>query len=338
LLSKGADPNGKDSKGITPFDLAEKAPNSVRSVLGLPPRLIPGSKSPSWPVISCLNDEKTQSNLDIMMYLFDFDSKEGMDEKKDKTGTVASTAFVPLPSTQLPLPPLQSPPQYGGVGGGSTSSQQQQQQQWQNLLGSPIQSLHGESSSLNFATDLLIPEGGKLTTHAQGGMGGGYSPLPSLVPPTSSSASSTPSIQHQHQQSSSSLHSALSIPPSLVTSPAQQLLPQNQHHQHHHHHVNSQFNVPQTIFYKLGDELDVVEIDLPIPSFGDLIFSIFSEFQLKPQLHQVIKIRKMPNILVRNDKDVARIRGGDVLQIVLSSNTSSPSSNTTTPAPSSSPF
>jgi hypothetical protein len=37
LLSKGANPNTPDNKGITPIDLAAKAPNSIRSLLGLPP-------------------------------------------------------------------------------------------------------------------------------------------------------------------------------------------------------------------------------------------------------------------------------------------------------------
>lgn len=37
LISKGADPNAADNKGVTPLDLAAKASNGVRTVLGLPP-------------------------------------------------------------------------------------------------------------------------------------------------------------------------------------------------------------------------------------------------------------------------------------------------------------
>lgn len=70
-----------------------------------------------------------------------------------------------------------------------------------------------------------------------------------------------------------------------------------------------------TIFLQLGDETDVIEVDLPpITSFRALLGTILQEFQLKPSVP--FKIRKLPNILVRNDKDVARIKPGSVLQIV----------------------
>lgn len=36
LISHGANPDGKDSKGVTPRDLAAEAPNSIRRELGLP--------------------------------------------------------------------------------------------------------------------------------------------------------------------------------------------------------------------------------------------------------------------------------------------------------------
>ena len=71
LVGKGADLNRKDNKGVSPIDLAAKAPNSIRAALGLPPIDQPTEKLP-----------------------------------KDKDGLVASLAFAPLPSTTLPLPPL----------------------------------------------------------------------------------------------------------------------------------------------------------------------------------------------------------------------------------------
>jgi hypothetical protein len=73
--------------------------------------------------------------------------------------------------------------------------------------------------------------------------------------------------------------------------------------------------VTTTIFLRLGDEVDVIEVDLPT-SFQHLQAIIFQEFLLNPTTTQISKIRKIPNILVRNDKDVARIRPGDTLQIV----------------------
>lgn len=36
LISHGANPDGQDSKGVTPRDLAAEAPNSIRRELGLP--------------------------------------------------------------------------------------------------------------------------------------------------------------------------------------------------------------------------------------------------------------------------------------------------------------
>lgn len=70
-----------------------------------------------------------------------------------------------------------------------------------------------------------------------------------------------------------------------------------------------------TIFLQLGDDTDVIEVDLPpITTFRALLGTILQEFQLKPSIP--FKIRKLPNILVRNDKDVARIKPGSVLQIV----------------------
>ena len=76
-------------------------------------------------------------------------------------------------------------------------------------------------------------------------------------------------------------------------------------------------SVPATIFLKLGDDEDVIECDLPVKTYAELVYFFYNEYGLKPQVHKIAKIRKLPNILVRNDKDVARIKAGDTLQLVL---------------------
>ena len=43
----------------------------------------------------------------------------------------------------------------------------------------------------------------------------------------------------------------------------------------------------------------------------------------------VAKIRKLPNVLVRKDRDVQRMRDGQELEIVLKSETTMPASNYT---------
>ena len=87
--------------------------------------------------------------------------------------------------------------------------------------------------------------------------------------------------------------------------------------------------VPATIFLKLGDAEDVIEQDLPVKSFAELVYVFYTEYNLKPQEHKILKIRKLPNVLVRNDKDVGRIRPGDTLQLVLT-----PPSTTSATSPS----
>lgn len=85
-------------------------------------------------------------------------------------------------------------------------------------------------------------------------------------------------------------------------------------------------SVPATIFLKLGDDEDVIECDLPVKTYAELVYFFYNEYGLKPQVHKIAKIRKLPNILVRNDKDVARIKAGDTLQLVLVQTADAPAS------------
>lgn len=74
-------------------------------------------------------------------------------------------------------------------------------------------------------------------------------------------------------------------------------------------------NSSGTFFIRLGDDEDVIECDLPINSFTELVKLAYTEYNLHPATHRLTKVRKLPNILVRNDKDVARLKNGDTIQI-----------------------
>ncbi len=60
---------------------------------------------------------------------------------------------------------------------------------------------------------------------------------------------------------------------------------------------------------------DFVEVEVPSLSYQSLLTSVCEELELSPS--DVAKIRKLPNILVRKDKDVLRLREGQELEVVL---------------------
>lgn len=67
---------------------------------------------------------------------------------------------------------------------------------------------------------------------------------------------------------------------------------------------------------KPGEE-DFVEIDLHNRSFEDLQKTCAEELDI--ELADISKVRKLPNVLVRKDRDVERLRAGDELEVVLQS-------------------
>lgn len=71
-----------------------------------------------------------------------------------------------------------------------------------------------------------------------------------------------------------------------------------------------------TIFYGLENDSDVYELDLDFSTFLQLESLISEDLKLPPNTH-FERIRKRPNIIIRNDKDIARLKNGDVLQIEL---------------------
>ena len=63
------------------------------------------------------------------------------------------------------------------------------------------------------------------------------------------------------------------------------------------------------------DEEDFVEVDVLARSFGDLMKSCAAELEV--DVADVAKIRRLPNIIVRKDRDVERLQDGAELELVL---------------------
>ncbi len=64
-----------------------------------------------------------------------------------------------------------------------------------------------------------------------------------------------------------------------------------------------------------SEETDFVEVDVERASFADLLRSSCEE--LGVTIGDVAKVRKLPNVVVRRDKDVARLIEGQELELVL---------------------
>ena len=60
---------------------------------------------------------------------------------------------------------------------------------------------------------------------------------------------------------------------------------------------------------------DFVEVELPSLTYSSLLKSCCEELEV--ELQDVAKIRKLPNIWVRKDKDVQRLKEGQELEIIL---------------------
>ena len=63
-----------------------------------------------------------------------------------------------------------------------------------------------------------------------------------------------------------------------------------------------------------GAERDFVEVDIPERSYQALLRACCSELEVKPEV--VSKIRKLPNVVIRKDKDIERLQHGQELEIV----------------------
>ena len=64
---------------------------------------------------------------------------------------------------------------------------------------------------------------------------------------------------------------------------------------------------------------DFIEVELPVTdlTFSRLLRVCTEELEINPSM--VIRVRKLPNTIVRKDKDLARLKDGQELEFVLQS-------------------
>ncbi len=60
---------------------------------------------------------------------------------------------------------------------------------------------------------------------------------------------------------------------------------------------------------------DFVEVEVPSLNYSSLLESCCGELEITPE--DVTKIRKLPNVWIRKDKDVQRLKEGQELEIIL---------------------
>ena len=72
-----------------------------------------------------------------------------------------------------------------------------------------------------------------------------------------------------------------------------------------------------TVKVRIADsgETDFIEVDVHTLSYIDLLRNICEELEVSPD--DVSKIRKLPNVLIRKDKDISRLENGQELELVL---------------------
>ena len=64
-----------------------------------------------------------------------------------------------------------------------------------------------------------------------------------------------------------------------------------------------------------SSDSDFVELEFCSPSYQALLRACCEELELQPS--DVLKIRKLPNVWVRKDRDVQRMREGQELEVVV---------------------
>lgn len=76
---------------------------------------------------------------------------------------------------------------------------------------------------------------------------------------------------------------------------------------------------PMLVKLRVADsgECDFVEVEVEHLSFQGLLKACCEELEVQPS--DILKIRKLPNIWVRKDRDIQRMRDGQELEVVLTS-------------------
>lgn len=62
-------------------------------------------------------------------------------------------------------------------------------------------------------------------------------------------------------------------------------------------------------------ESDFIEIEVPSLSYQSLLKSCAEELEV--EVSRIAKVRKLPDVLIRNDRDVKRMRGGQEIEVIL---------------------
>lgn len=64
-----------------------------------------------------------------------------------------------------------------------------------------------------------------------------------------------------------------------------------------------------------GEDNDFIEVEVAPPTFFNLLHSCCEELQINDD--SVYKLRKLPNVVIRNDKDVGRLVPYQEIELVL---------------------
>ena len=82
--------------------------------------------------------------------------------------------------------------------------------------------------------------------------------------------------------------------------------------------------LPLLVKVRVADsgENDFVEVEFAPPTYVALLRACCEELELQPS--DVAKIRKLPNVLVRKDRDIERLKSGQEMEVVLKVSSNQP--------------
>ena len=117
--------------------------------------------------------------------------------------------------------------------------------------------------------------------------------------------------------------SSLALPQTVITSTSSASSGSSSPSQHQPQQQQQQQQQSRSLLVKVrvsgSGESDFVEVEVPSLSYSSLLKSCCEELELVP--HEIAKIRKLPNVWVRKDKDVQRMKEGQELEIIVKSST-----------------
>ena len=135
--------------------------------------------------------------------------------------------------------------------------------------------------------------------------------------------SSTPPVSspHEHPETATLLQTTESLNSSCISSSAQSASLQTTTYSSSLSPTS--MSAPMLVKVRVADsgENDFIEVELPALSYAALLNACCEEMEIQPS--EIAKIRKLPNICVRKDKDVQRMKDGQELEVVLNACTMS---------------